>query len=151
MTEIWFIVLFLHLLGATVWVGGHLVLALSVLPAALRARDPQIVQGFEARFERIGLPAFALQIATGLWLAWRVMPDLGAWFDLSDPMGRTIFVKLVCLAASLALALHARLSLIPRLDAATLPALGWHIRAITLVAVLFVFAGTSVRLGGLSF
>jgi len=35
----------LHLLGAAVWVGGHLVLSISVLPRALRARDPGIIRG----------------------------------------------------------------------------------------------------------
>ncbi|MBK7271345.1 MAG: hypothetical protein IPI07_18095 [Flavobacteriales bacterium] len=34
-----FLVLVLHLLGAAVWVGGHLVLSLTVLPGALRDRD----------------------------------------------------------------------------------------------------------------
>lgn len=34
--------LFLHLLGAAIWVGGHLVLALGILPGALRRRDPQV-------------------------------------------------------------------------------------------------------------
>ncbi|HAV88360.1 MAG TPA: copper transporter, partial [Pseudomonas sp.] len=39
--------LFVHLLGASVWVGGHLVLLFSVLPGALRGRDPQPVRRFE--------------------------------------------------------------------------------------------------------
>jgi len=37
----------LHLLGAMVWVGGHLVLCLGVWPPALRARDPAPVRAFE--------------------------------------------------------------------------------------------------------
>ena len=50
----------LHLLGATVWVGGHLVLSLVVLPRALRARDASVVAEFESGYERIGLPALLL-------------------------------------------------------------------------------------------
>ena len=30
----------LHTLGTTVWTGGHVVLALTVLPQALKHRDP---------------------------------------------------------------------------------------------------------------
>ncbi|MBF3283866.1 copper transporter, partial [Pseudomonas aeruginosa] len=49
--------LFLHLLGAAIWVGGHLVLALGILPGALRRRDPQAIRAFEQVYERIGIPA----------------------------------------------------------------------------------------------
>lgn len=37
-------VLILHVLAAAVWAGGHLVLALSVLPKAVAARDAEPVQ-----------------------------------------------------------------------------------------------------------
>lgn len=66
-----FIALVLHLLGATVWVGGHLVLLITVLPKALRDRNPHPVLEFEKPFERIGIPALVLQVITGLWLAHR--------------------------------------------------------------------------------
>jgi putative copper export protein len=145
----WFLTLVLHLLGAAVWVGGHLVLALAVLPAALRARDPAVLLAFEARFERVGLPALLVQVATGLALAWRLVPDLWAWADPGDPLGRTVGVKLLCLAATVALAANARLRVIPRLSPATLPVMAWHIRAVTLLAVLFLIAGASFRIGGL--
>ncbi|MBI2492153.1 MAG: copper transporter, partial [Candidatus Rokubacteria bacterium] len=64
----------LHLLGAAVWVGGHLVLSLSVLPRALRTRDPAIIRDFESAFERVGLPALLVQVLTGLWLALHWVP-----------------------------------------------------------------------------
>ena len=41
-----------RLLAAAVWVGGHLVLSISVLPRALRTRDPGIIRGLG---RRIGL------------------------------------------------------------------------------------------------
>ena len=46
------------------------------------------------------------------------------------------------------LALHARLRLIPDLSAARLPALARHIAGVTVLAVLFVVAGVSLRTGG---
>ncbi|WKZ66749.1 MAG: hypothetical protein QY325_02230 [Flavobacteriales bacterium] len=39
--------LILHLLGASIWVGGHLVLLLTVLPGALKARDAERILAFE--------------------------------------------------------------------------------------------------------
>ena len=36
-------ILFLHILAATIWTGGHIVLATTVLPRALKAADPRIL------------------------------------------------------------------------------------------------------------
>ena len=67
----YYIALSLHLLDATIWAGGHLVLAVTILPRALRERRAVSVSEFEQSFERIGLPALAIHILTGLWLAHR--------------------------------------------------------------------------------
>jgi putative copper export protein len=140
--------LFLHILGATIWTGGHLVLALSVLPAAVRQGDVPAIRAYEGAFERVGLPALVLQVATGLWLALRAAP-VEVWADLSDPLGRTIALKLACLAGTALLAVHARLFLIPKLDSTGLTALAWHISGVTALSVLFVVAGAAIRFGGL--
>lgn len=138
-----------HLLGASVWVGGHLVLALTVLPRALRAGDAAIVRDFEAGFEKIGIPALLVQVVTGIWLALHWLPDVGAWLAAGSPQARFVLAKLACLAATVALAAHARLRIIPRLDASTLRPLAWHIRGVTLIAVAFVAFGVGIRTGGL--
>ena len=59
-------VLILHILAATIWAGGHLVLASAVLPRALKERDVDAILSFESKYERIGMPALLIQIATGL-------------------------------------------------------------------------------------
>lgn len=143
----------LHVLGATIWTGGHLVLALTVLPRALRQSDPGIVTRFESGFERLALPALAAQAVTGPWLAYLHRPDVAGWFAPSDRVEAHILAKLVMLAATLALAAHARMRVIPALDApgardTELKRLAWHIRLITLLAVIFVLAGVDIRTGG---
>lgn len=143
----------LHVLGATIWTGGHLVLALTVLPRALRARDPGIVTRFESGFERLALPALVAQAITGPWLAYLHRPDVAGWLMPSDRVEAHILAKLVLLTATVALAAHARLRVIPALDTpsaaeAELKRLAWHIRAITLMAVVFVLAGVDIRTGG---
>ncbi|SMH50207.1 CopD family protein [Maritimibacter sp. HL-12] len=142
-------ILALHLLGAAIWTGGHLVLAFTVLPRALRAGDPRVLTDFEAGYERIGIPALLVQVATGLWLALYLVPDWRDWFSAADPVGAAVGVKLALLAATAALALNARFRVIPRLSAETLPLMGWHIRGVTLFSVLFVLAGAFIRTGGL--
>jgi putative copper export protein len=143
----YYIALSLHIVGAAVWAGGHLVLALTILPEALRQRRAATVSEFEQRFERIGLPALAVQIVTGLWLAEHLLGSPDHWFE-DTAVARTVQVKLALLVVTVGLAVHARFRVIPKLSDATLPTLAWHIRIVTLAAVLFVLAGASIRFGG---
>lgn len=143
----YYIALALHILGATIWAGGHLVLATTILPRALRERRAAPVSDFEQSFERIGLPALAVQILTGLWLAHHLLGAPGNWFN-DNPIAHVVQIKLGLLALTLALAIHARFSVIPKLSDDTLSTLAWHIRLVTLAAVLFVLAGASIRFGG---
>ena len=143
----YYVFLSLHILGAAVWAGGHLVLAVTILPGALRERRAAAVSEFEQRFERVGLPALGVQVVTGIWLAERLLGAPGNWFA-GDALARTVQVKLGLLALTLALAVHARFRVIPKLADDTLPTLAWHIRIVTLAAVLCVLAGASIRLGG---
>ncbi len=145
----WRAVLFFHLLGAAVWTGGHLLLALRVLPGALRSRNPEPVRRFETLFEPIGLPALLIQVVTGLALGYRLLPGWSAWLELGSPLARNLAAKLVLLLLTLALALHARLRLLPRLDGRSLPALAVHIAAVTGLALLFILVGLGFRTGGL--
>jgi putative copper export protein len=137
----------LHVLGACIWVGGHLVLALAVLPRALRRRDPAVVLGFEGGFERLGIPALLVQAATGILLARHWAPDLWHWSMPPSPQAAVLHLKLGLLAATVLLGAHARLRLIPRLTPDTLPALAAHIIAVTLLGVAFVVAGVVLRTG----
>jgi putative copper export protein len=57
--------LFLHVLGATVWVGGQITLA--ALVPALRAAGRDVPKAAANAFNRVAWPAFALLVATGVW------------------------------------------------------------------------------------
>jgi putative copper export protein len=142
------LLLLLHILAATVWAGGHLVLALTVLPRALRARDPQILLQFESGYERVGMPALLLQVVTGLWMAYTLVPSPSDWFSLGARPEKLITFKLLLLAATVATALDARFRIIPRLSAKTLPAMARRVWIVTLLSVAFVIVGVSFR-GGL--
>jgi len=134
----------IHVLGAAIWAGGHLVLSVGFLPKALRERDLSVIMFFESRYERIGLPALLVQVITGLWMAAIYVP-VGEWLSLATSHHRFLWIKLGLLLATLALAVHARVFLIPRLTASTLPALAAHIVLITLLAVAFLVTGLSFR------
>jgi len=142
------LILFIHVLAATVWAGGHLVLALTVLPRALRQRSPQVLLDFEQGYERVGMPALLLQVLTGLYMAHQLVPDVARWLAPDDGVTRAVALKLGLLALTVLIAAHARLRVVPRLSAATLPLMAWHVAAVTLLAVAFVAVGVALRLGG---
>ena len=142
------LMIFLHVLGATVWTGGHLVLALTWLPRVLRERSPEQLVRFEQGYERIGMPALVLQIVTGLWMAYQMVPSVAQWLSPDTPVARAIALKLVLLLCTALIAAHARLRVIPRLSADTLPLMAWHVGAVTLLSVGFVAVGVSLRFGG---
>jgi putative copper export protein len=143
----YYVLLTLHLLGAAIWVGGHLVLATRILPRALRERKADIIRAFEEPYESIGMPALGLQIVTGLLLAYRLLGAPTNWFA-NTPLAHVVQAKLLFLAGTAALAVHAKTRVIPRLRDDNLNVLGWHIRGVTAFSVLFVLAGASARLGG---
>ncbi len=139
--------LFFHVLGASVWVGGHLVLATTFLPRALREKDPRIIQSFEQQFERIGIPALLLQVITGVWMALIYVP-FEDWWSLASAHHRFLWMKLGLLAGTIGLAIHARLVIIPKLSPENLPTLALHIALVTLLAISFIWVGLSFRFGG---
>lgn len=140
-------VLVIHILAATVWTGGHLVLALAFLPRILRTGSVEDLQAFESAYEKWGMSALVIQVLSGLWLAWFRLPDIAAWFAADNFIARLILLKLVLLGLTLAVAIDARLRIIPNLSVHTLPAMGRRVRLVTLLGVAFVVVGTSFRTG----
>jgi len=57
--------LWLHVLGATIWVGGQLTLA--ALVPVLRAAGPDVPKKAARAFNRVAWPAFGLLLVTGVW------------------------------------------------------------------------------------
>jgi putative copper export protein len=140
----------LHTLGATIWTGGHLVLAVTVLPQALRNRDSDRIHQFEEHFEGFGLASLLLQVITGLGLTWIYFPGFQNFLAFDSYLSQYIGIKLLCLLGTVALAIHARFFIIPNLTKETLNSLAYHIVGVTTLAVLFVVLGAGIRLGGLS-
>jgi putative copper export protein len=84
--------LFLHVLAATIWVGGQLTLA--ALVPALRRFDIEITRAAARRFNQVAWPAFAVLIATGIWNVIAVRSQVTGSYET------TLIVKLVVVAIS---------------------------------------------------
>ncbi len=134
----------LHVLGATVWVGGHLILSIGFLPKALREKNPQVILDFEKSFEKIGLPALLMQVITGVWMALIYVP-FRHWASLDTPHHVYLWTKFGLLTGTLLLAVHARFFILPKLTEQKLPQLAFHIVLVTVLAVFFVITGLSFR------
>ncbi len=134
----------LHVLGAAIWVGGHLILAIGFLPQALSEKNPAILLDFEKHFERIGIPALLLQVVTGVWMALIYVP-FTEWGSLATSHHVYLWTKLGLLAVTIVLAIHVRFFILPGFTSEKLPVLAFHIVLVTLLAVFFVVTGLSFR------
>jgi putative copper export protein len=93
--------LFLHVLAATIWVGGQLTLAAQV--PVLRRMGANVTAGAARRFNQVAWPAFAALVITGIWNIIAVRPQIHGSYET------TLVVKLVVVVISgIAAALHAR-------------------------------------------
>jgi putative copper export protein len=93
--------LFLHVLAATVWVGGQLTL-LGLVPT-LRALSPEAPRAAARKFNVIAWSAFGVLVVTGIWNLLAI--DVG---DQTTAWHASLGLKLVLVAASgIAAAFHA--------------------------------------------
>lgn len=83
--------LFLHVLAATVWVGGQITLA--ALVPALRGAGEGVTKVAARAFNRIAWPAFGVLVLTGIW-------NVVALDDDSTAFQHTLTLKYVLVLAS---------------------------------------------------
>ncbi len=84
--------LFLHVLAATIWVGGQLTLA--ALVPALRRLGPEAARSAARRFNQVAWPAFAVLVITG---SWNIIAIRG---QVTGSYRTTLTVKLAVVAVS---------------------------------------------------
>jgi len=84
--------LFLHVLSASIWVGGQIVLA-GLVPQ-IRRSYPEAVKLVARAYSRIAWPAFVIAVVTGIWNV--IAVDASGWAEYQITLG----VKLLLVAAS---------------------------------------------------
>ena len=146
------ILLVLHLIAATIWVGGHLVLAIGYLPKALKHKDFSYIGNFEKTYEPIGMPSLAVLVITGILMAYDYNAGFSSWFSFASPIERVVSLKLTFLLTTVCFAISAQTRVLPKLRKGhieKLPEMAVHIICVTLIGVLMVILGSLVRIGGL--
>ena len=92
--------LFLHILAASIWVGGQIVLA-GLVPSLKRAA-PESVKVAARAYSRVAWPAFGVVVVTGLWNLSEI--DVT---DTSTAYQITLFVKIsLAITSGAAAAVH---------------------------------------------
>jgi putative copper export protein len=93
--------LFLHVLAASVWVGGQIALA-GVVPS-IRGVSQEATKAAARAFARVAWPAFAVAVVTGMWNLTEI--SIG---DRSTSYHVTLFLKiLLAIVSGAAAAVHA--------------------------------------------
>lgn len=94
----------LHLVAASVWVGGIFFFALVLVPVLRRARgaaSADLVRSLGTRFRQVGWTSIAVLVVTGtINLVFRYpTDDLASDAFWLSPFGRIVFAKLVLVSA----------------------------------------------------
>lgn len=142
-------VIMLHLLGASIWIGGHAVLVAAVLPGALRRNEPDRVVEFERGYGRLGLSALVVQLLTGFWLADCWIGDWTRVFTEPTVQSHLVLSKLTVLALTLALAGYAYHAVLPKIGQGRLGRFALLAGVTTALSVVMLILGVGIRTGGL--
>lgn len=139
------ILVFLHIVFATIWVGGHILLLFGFFPKSFKNKNIQILSDFENTYEKIGIPSLILQVITGILLFYFKTKDWNQLWDWNDFYGRHFLLKILFLFLTVLLAIHARFRIIPNLSEKNLLVLGLHIFGVFLLSLGFLLVGISIR------
>lgn len=144
------LLLIVHLLSATVWVGGHLLLVFGYLPQTLKTKDQNIILNYEKKYEPVGMSALVLLVISGVLMAYKYNVSIEYWFDFASPIEKVISTKLLLLLLTVAFALSAQFRVLPKLkkDPNKLPEMTFHIISVTIIGVLMLVLGSFIRFGG---
>jgi putative copper export protein len=144
------LLLIIHLLSATIWVGGHLLLVFGHLPQALKEKNQNIILDYERKYEPVGMTALVLLVVTGILMAYKYGVSIEYWFHFATPIEKVVSTKLLLLLLTVLFALSAQFRVLPKLKTNhdKLPEMTFHILSVTIIGVLMLVFGSFVRFGG---
>lgn len=143
--------LIIHLLGACVWVGGHLAAATTLLPQAWEQKSLEPMMKFEAKFSKIEMPSLVLMIITGVWLSYLLGVTWEDWFHFANPIETAISIKIILLLLTLLTAASANIFVLPKAKKGETPLklVTLHVTIIITLGVLLVIFGGFANQGGI--
>lgn len=143
------LLLIIHLIAATIWIGGHLTLSIVFLPVALRQKEPSIILNFEKKFEPLGLSSLIALVITGIWMACDFGITYQSWFNFSGSFEKVVSIKLLLLLLTFILALYTQVYVIPKLNKYNMNKIAFSIISVTLISLTMLVLGSTIRYGGI--
>ncbi|MCZ8198086.1 MAG: copper resistance protein CopD [Flavobacterium sp.] len=143
------IYLIIHLLAATIWVGGHLILLLRYVPKAIKTKSLEELSIFRKNFEPVGMPSLFILIITGILMAYDYNVTFEKWFLFENSIEKIVSIKLILLLISLTLAFITIKFVLPSASKGSPFILYFIIFLVTTIAVTMLVLGSLVRIGGL--
>ncbi len=140
-------IVLIHVLAATVWTGGLLILSLTVLPKALKNKSLDTIKRFEESYDKAGITALILQLFTGIYLGFHYMPDFSEWFAFKAPISHMVVTKITLLLITAVLVIRAKVFGFKNLSDENMKPLAIHIIILSVIAVIFVFLGVWYKTG----
>lgn len=142
------IFLIIHLICATIWVGGHLFLAIRVLPKALKERNVALLKNFKNSYEPLGMPSLILLVITGILMAYDYNITFSTWFSFSSGIEKVVSIKLILLLCTFCMAVIADRIIFPKLNEKNMYRAGFFVVTVTLIGITMLILGSFVRYGG---
>ena len=144
------LLLIIHLMSATVWVGGHLILVASYLPRAIKEKNQNYILNYEKKYEPIGMLSLILLVLSWILMAYKYGVTIEHWFEFATPIEKVVSTKLLLLFATLLFALSAQFKVLPKLNnnIKYLPEMALHILCVTIIGISMLILGSFVRFGG---
>ena len=136
-------------MAATIWVGGHLFLAIRILPEALKKKDASILKNFKSKFEPVGMPSLLVLLITGILMAYHYDVTFTKWFSFSNAIEKVISIKLILLFTTVLMAACAETLIFPKLKSERMFPAAFFIITVTTIAVTMLILGSLIRIGGL--
>lgn len=143
------IILIIHLLASTIWVGGHLILLLRYVPKAIKTKSLNELSVFRKNFEPVGMPSLFILIITGILMAYDYNITFEKWFLFENSIEKIVSIKLILLFISLTLAFITIKFVLPSINKISPFLLYCIIFLVTIIAVTMLILGSLVRVGGI--
>ncbi len=141
------ILVILHILGASIWIGGMLIMALGVLPKAKKAKDAALLKNYEGSFHILGMIALTIQFLTGFRLAMIYAGGMKGLFDFSSHPAVLFIWKLVLILITMGLFVVFKKKTLSVLDNSNISSASTLIWVLTLISITLMVLGLGFSRG----
>jgi putative copper export protein len=137
----------LHILGASIWIGGMLIMALGVLPKAKKAKDAILLKNYEGSFHILGMIALTIQFLTGFRLAMIYAGGMKGLFDFSNHLAVLFIWKLVLILITMGLFVVFKKKTLSVIDNSNISSASTLIWVLTLISITLMVLGLGFSRG----